>query len=56
MSVRNLVPWGRRGVAPASSGNPDHPVMSLQREMNRLFDDMFKGFDMAFPADFGRGP
>jgi len=53
MSVRNLVPWGRRGVAPASSGNAEHPVMSLQREMNRLFDDMFKGFDMAFPADFG---
>lgn len=53
MSVRNLVPWGRRSMAPASSADAEHPVMSLQREMNRLFDDMFKGFDMRFPADFG---
>src|SRR5690606_40296168 len=50
MSVRNLIPWGRR--TPASDDSL-HPVVSLQREMNRLFDDMFRGFDMSFPADFG---
>lgn len=53
MSVRNLIPWGRRDLASPSSENAVYPVMSLQREMNRLFDDMFRGFDMGFPADFG---
>lgn len=52
MSVRNLIPWGRRNLTP-SSENALHPVVSLQREMNQLFDDMFRGFDMSFPADFG---
>lgn len=52
MSVRNLIPWGRRNLTP-SSEDALHPVVSLQREMNRLFDDMFRGFDMTFPADFG---
>ncbi|WP_353148655.1 Hsp20/alpha crystallin family protein [Pollutimonas bauzanensis] len=51
MSVRNLVPWGRRTPLSASSGSSEHPFFSLQRDVNRLFDDMFKGFDIGFPAD-----
>lgn len=47
MNVRDLVPWNRnternRSVLPAPS---EHPVLSLHREMNRLFDDVFRGFD-----------
>src|SRR5690606_8634538 len=53
MSVRNLIPWGRRSLTPTSSEENMHPIFSLQREMNRMFDDMFRGFDMTFPADFG---
>src|SRR5690606_32739722 len=53
MSVRNLVPWSRRRAMPASSSDAEHPVMSLQREMNRLFDDVFKGFDIGFPTRLG---
>lgn len=53
MSVRNLIPGGRRSLTPASSQDSMHPVVSLQREMNRLFEDMFRGFEMSFPADFG---
>jgi HSP20 family protein len=51
MSVRDLVSWGRRSPAPASSNNGEHPSLSLQREMNRMFDNMSKGFDIGFPAD-----
>src|SRR5690606_5375823 len=53
MSVRNIVPWGPRNAVPATSENAQHPVMSLQREMNRLFDDVFRGFDTGFPTLFG---
>ena len=47
MNVRDLVPWSRgdreRGTATRSESI--HPVLSLHREMNRLFDEMFHGFD-----------
>ena len=47
MNVRDLVPWSRgdRERSPAASSGSLGPVMSLHREMNRLFDDMFRGFD-----------
>lgn len=46
-----LVPFGRRrGVARVE----DHPMLALQREMNRLFDEMFgdlaPGFAPPVPA------
>ncbi len=49
MSIRDLIP-GSRSPVPASSGDIDHPFFSLQRDVNRLFDDMFKGFDVGFPG------
>src|SRR5260221_409873 len=47
MNVRDLVPWSRgdRERSPATRSDALHPVLSLHREMNRLFDDMFRGFD-----------
>ncbi len=47
MNVRDLVPWSRgdRERSPATRSDSLSPVMSLHREMNRLFDDMFRGFD-----------
>jgi len=48
MNVRDLVPWNRnndgaRG-APALR-EPASPVFTLQREVNLLFDDMFRDFE-----------
>ena len=45
MNVRDLVPWSRgdRERSPAARSDSLHPVMSLHREMNRLFDDVFPG-------------
>ena len=47
MNVRDLVPWSRgdRERSPSPRSEPMSPVVSLQREMNRLFDDVFRGFD-----------
>lgn len=45
MNVRNLVPWSRgereRAVRRRSDANP---VLTLHRQMNQLFDDMFQDF------------
>jgi HSP20 family protein len=49
MNLRSLIPIGRqRSVARA-----DHPFISLQREVDRLFDDFTKGFPSF--TDFGNG-
>ncbi len=46
MSVRDLIPWGRsNNQVPTSFRDSDrNPFLSLHREMNRLFDDVFRGF------------
>lgn len=52
MSVRDLIPW-RRGneQTPAMYRDEDrNPFLSLHREMNRLFDDAFRGFDTRWPS------
>lgn len=47
MNVRDLVPWHRsdrdRNVIVRSESLS--PVINLHREMNRLFDDIFRGFE-----------
>jgi HSP20 family protein len=47
MNVRDLVPWSRgdRERSPATRSDSLSPVVSLHRQMNRLFDDVFRGFD-----------
>ena len=48
MNVRDLVPWTRSGDRdrnlPASQ-DAASPLFTLHREVNRLFDDVFRGFD-----------
>lgn len=52
MNVRDLVPWGRndRDLSPSAGNDPTNPVLTLHREMNRMFDDVFRGFDTPFGA------
>src|SRR5690349_11227579 len=56
MSVRDLIPWGRSSSqAPSVYRDVEpSPFLSLHREVNRLFDDVFRGFDM--PTSFARFP
>ena len=48
MNMRDLIPWGRnQQTTPSRYRDEADPFMTLHREMNRLFDDVFRGFDMA---------
>jgi len=54
MDMRSLIPWNRNNnnAAPAPFSDRDQdPFLSLHREVNRLFDDVFRGFDL--PSSFG---
>jgi HSP20 family protein len=53
MNVRDLIPWGRSNESQAPSTYRDaeqHPFLSLHREVNRLFDDVFREFDTRLPS------
>lgn len=52
MSVRDLIPWGRsNNQAPTVFRDEErNPFLSLHREVNRLFDDVFRSFDSRVPA------
>jgi HSP20 family protein len=54
MSLKDLVPamWGAKNVQVRQED--DHPFYSLQRDMNRIFDDFFKGFE-TIPAGMLEG-
>lgn len=48
MKIRNLFP----AVRASRDQEADHPFYSLQREMNRMFDNFFRGFDAASPTPY----
>ncbi|MBB2710242.1 Hsp20/alpha crystallin family protein [Rhizobium sophoriradicis] len=53
MSVRDLIPWGRTNgnQGPSLLRDDDRdPFLSLHREVNRLFDDVFRGFGSGPPS------
>lgn len=43
MGIRDLVPWTKGHQLPTRQ-EPFDPLLTLHREMNRLFDDVFRGF------------
>lgn len=56
MSVRDLIPWSRNNgnQVPSLLRDDDRdPFLSLHREVNRLFDDVFRGFGSGLPS-FGK--
>jgi HSP20 family protein len=52
MTMKYMAPlrWGRRST-PVARGFEGHPIDLFQREMNRLFDDFFKGFGLSTFSD-----
>src|SRR3546814_11308742 len=61
MAFRDLIPWSRqenRLPVPVSAergrDNDTHPLLSLHREVNRLFDDVFRGFGVPAFAGLDR--
>ena len=54
MAIKDLIPWNNRGREVGFQRGTDvHPFFALHREMNRMFDDVFRGFDL---APFGPSP
>jgi HSP20 family protein len=52
MAIRDLVPWNNRSRDVSTRRADDsNPFLTLHREMNRLFDDAFRGFDLTSGAD-----
>lgn len=52
MNMRDLIPWGRGSSQPdIFREEPGNPFLTLHREMNRLFDETFRGLEM--PSLFG---
>jgi HSP20 family protein len=48
MAMRDLIPWSNRGrEMSVRRGEETNPFLTLHREMNRVFDDVFRGFDLA---------
>lgn len=43
MAIRDLIPWTKNQELAPARDNYD-PFLTLHREMNRLFDDIFRGF------------
>lgn len=43
MAIRDLIPWTKNQELAPNRENHD-PFLTLHREMNRLFDDVFRGF------------
>ena len=45
LNMRDLIPWSRGREL--SGGRPaEHPLVSFQREMDRLFEDLWRGVDV----------
>ena len=50
MAIKDLIPWNnnnRGREIGVHRGAETHPFLTLHREMNRMFDDVFRGFDFA---------
>jgi HSP20 family protein len=52
MAMKDLIPWNRGREVSVPRSDELTPFLSLHREVNRLFDDVFRGFDL---APFGSG-
>ncbi len=55
MSMRDLIPWGRQSSsAPAAYQNEqNNPLVGFRREVDRLFDDLFRWPTTSFGPSFG---
>jgi HSP20 family protein len=48
MAIKDLIPWNNGGrEVGIHRGTDVNPFFTLHREMNRMFDDVFRGFNLA---------
>lgn len=48
MQIKDLIPWGRKTGEFDKHDEDEHPILSLQRDMNRVFDQFWHRFDRSF--------
>jgi HSP20 family protein len=54
MTIRDLIPWNNRERGlDIHRGFDASPFLALHREMNRIFDDVFRGFDLPRAGSLG---
>lgn len=54
MQIRDLIPWGRsREATRVEVAGGDNPVMHLQRDINRVFEDFWSRFERPFAGISG---
>jgi HSP20 family protein len=47
MALKELIPWNRGRDVTVRRAETPSPFLALHREMGRLFDEAFRGFDLA---------
>jgi HSP20 family protein len=47
MTIKDLIPWNKGRSVPVHGSDDVHPLLAMHREMNRMFDNLFRGFDLA---------
>ncbi|MDG4854625.1 MULTISPECIES: Hsp20/alpha crystallin family protein [unclassified Mesorhizobium] len=50
MQIRDLIPWSNNKGGEIAKREEDNPVFSLQRDVNRIFEDFWRRFDQPFGA------
>ncbi|HBA85212.1 MAG TPA: molecular chaperone [Verrucomicrobia bacterium] len=53
--MRNIIPWKRRESAVELTPRTAHPVETLHRQMNQLFDEFFRDFGSLQGSGFWSG-
>src|SRR6202022_1546195 len=46
MTIRDLIPWNRGRDVAVQRGENANPLLPLHREMNRVFQEVLRGFDV----------
>lgn len=46
LNVRDLIPWSRGREVASRRASMDYPLVAFQREVNHLFEDFWRDFDL----------
>lgn len=50
MQIKDLIPWARKDQAPETKNSEQNPIVALQRDMNRVFENFWNRFgDLDWP-------
>lgn len=55
MQIKDLIPWAQKDDGPRPKGEEDHPVATLQRDMNRVFESFWNRFENSVGLPWGGG-